>query len=111
MTTETREPSMEQRASASWRGDAIALAALTALLALTLWNRFHFDGWLARYDLMTFFLPWYEHLGQELRAFEVPGWNPHLFSGAPFAGDPESGWMYFPAMIATFFFSKVTVAF
>jgi hypothetical protein len=26
-------------------------------------------------------------------------WNPHQFSGTPFAGDPESGWTYLPAML------------
>jgi hypothetical protein len=75
------------------------LAALTALIAVVAWNRLVFDAWLTRFDLFTFFLPWYTFLGERLRAFDVPGWNPHLFSGAPFAGDPESGWMYLPAML------------
>ncbi|HET8763381.1 MAG TPA: hypothetical protein VFM12_08180, partial [Gemmatimonadales bacterium] len=54
---------------------------------------------MTRYDLFTFFLPWYTFLGDRLRDLAVPGWNPHLFSGTPFAGDPESGWMYLPAML------------
>jgi hypothetical protein len=70
---------------------------LTALVAA---NRFAFDAWLTRLDLMTFFLPWYAELGERLRDFDVPGWNPHLFAGAPLAGDPESGWMSLPAMLA-----------
>jgi hypothetical protein len=69
------------------------------LIAVVAWNRLVFDAWLTRFDLFTFFLPWYTFLGERLRAFDVPGWNPHLFSGAPFAGDPESGWMYLPAML------------
>ena len=81
------------------RRDAVALAVLTALTAIVAWNRLVFDSWLTRFDLFTFFLPWYTFLGERLRAFDVPGWNPHLFSGAPFAGDPESGWMYLPAML------------
>ncbi len=72
---------------------------LAALIAVVAWNRLVFDAWLTRFDLFTFFLPWYTFLGERLRAFDVPGWNPHLFSGAPFAGDPESGWMYLPAML------------
>ena len=111
MTDAPTEQSTQAHEGTNRRGDAVALAVLAALLALTLWNRFHFDGWLARYDLMTFFLPWYEHLGERLRAGDVPGWNPHLFSGSPFAGDPESGWMYLPAMIATPLFEDVRVAF
>lgn len=64
------------------------------------WNKFTFDTWLARHDLLAFFLPWYHALGERLRDFDVPGWNPYVFSGAPFAGDPESGWMYLPAMLS-----------
>jgi hypothetical protein len=79
--------------------DARAVGVLVGLLALVAWNRFSFDGWLARFDLFTFFIPWYDLLGQRLRAGDVPGWNPSLFSGTPFAGDPASGWMYLPAML------------
>ncbi|HEV2108231.1 MAG TPA: YfhO family protein [Thermomicrobiales bacterium] len=80
-------------------GDWLAAGMLAVLTALVAWNRLTFDPWLGRFDLATFFLPWYAFLGERLRAFDVPGWNPHLFSGAPFAGDPESGWMYLPAML------------
>jgi hypothetical protein len=81
------------------RSDILALVVLGALTALEAWNRLVFDYWLTRYDLFTFFLPWYTFLGERLRDFAVPGWNPHVFSGIPFAGDPESGWMYLPAML------------
>jgi hypothetical protein len=94
--TEARSgPAVGRLASA----DACAVAVLAGLLVLAAWNRFSFDGWLARFDLYTFFLPWYDLLGQRLRAGHVPGWNPSLFSGTPFAGDPASGWMYLPAML------------
>ncbi len=82
------------------RADALAVAVLSALTALVGWNRLAFDAWLPRFDLFTFFLPWYGFLGERLRSCDVPGWNPSLFSGTPFAGDPESGWMYLPAMLA-----------
>jgi hypothetical protein len=91
-------------------GDAPALAVLLGITALVAWNRFAFDTWLTRFDLYTFFLPWYAFLGERLRALDIPGWNPHLFSGAPFAGDPESGWMYLPAML-TFALLSATAAF
>lgn len=51
---------------------------------------------------MNFYLPWYAHMGAMLRSFDVPGWNPFISSGTPFAGDPQSGWTYAPAM---FFFT------
>jgi hypothetical protein len=50
-------------------------------------------------DTATAFFPWYSFLGAQLRAGHIPVWNPHQFSGAPFAADPESGWMYLPAML------------
>jgi hypothetical protein len=50
-------------------------------------------------DTATAFYPWYAFLGASLRAGHIPVWNPHTFSGAPFAADPESGWMYLPAML------------
>ena len=51
-------------------------------------------------DTATAFYPWYTFLGEQLRAGHIPVWNPHQFSGTPFAADPESGWMYLPAMLA-----------
>jgi hypothetical protein len=50
-------------------------------------------------DTGTAFYPWYSFLGDRLRSGHIPLWNPHQFSGAPFAADPESGWMYLPAML------------
>ncbi|MDQ4100237.1 MAG: YfhO family protein [Chloroflexota bacterium] len=50
-------------------------------------------------DAVIFFWPMYAFLGDQLRAGNIPGWNPHQFAGAPFAADPESGWMYLPAMM------------
>ncbi|HEY7035876.1 MAG TPA: hypothetical protein VH482_31365, partial [Thermomicrobiales bacterium] len=91
-----------------WTADARALAILAGLTAIVAWNRFRFDSWLARFDIMTFYLPWYAYLGQRLRAFDVPGWNPHLFAGTPFAADPQSGWMYLPAMLVFPVFGALT---
>ncbi|MDQ3514891.1 MAG: YfhO family protein [Chloroflexota bacterium] len=82
-------------------GDAAAIAVLTLATAMVSAHRFVNDDWLGRYDLLAFFLPWYGALGQRLRAGDIPGWNPALFGGTPFAADPESGWMYVPAMVTT----------
>jgi hypothetical protein len=94
--------------SRRWRTDAAAVAVLLVLTALVSWNNvWRIDRWVARVDIITFYLPWYAHLGEALRHFDVPGWNPFVFSGTPFAGDPQSGWAYLPAMIAFTLFSPI----
>src|SRR5262245_33428910 len=91
-----------------WRADALAVSVLLLLTALVSWNNvWRIDRWVARVDIITFYLPWYAHLGEALRHLQVPGWNSFLFSGTPFAGDPQSGWAYLPAMIAFTFFSPI----
>jgi hypothetical protein len=56
-------------------------------------------------DSFTFFIPWFTKLAERLRAGDIPAWNPHILGGVPFAGDPESGWMYVPAMLTYLIFS------
>jgi hypothetical protein len=72
---------------------AVCLLVMVASLPLVA------GGTLIGQDSATFFYPMYGFLGDWLRAGEIPAWNPHQFSGAPFAGDPESGWTYLPAML------------
>lgn len=50
-------------------------------------------------DTATQYYTWYSYLGERLRSGDIPAWNPHQFAGAPFAGDPLSGWTYLPAMV------------
>jgi hypothetical protein len=81
-----------------WFTDRVAFATLglvTALAAVLLFSA----GTLVGQDSATQFYPWYDYLGERLRACQVPAWNPYQFGGAPFAGDPQSGWMYVPAML------------
>jgi hypothetical protein len=40
------------------RAEALALVALTGVLAIAGPNRIVFDVWLSRFDLYTFFIPW-----------------------------------------------------
>jgi hypothetical protein len=49
-------------------------------------------------DLLSFWLPTHCFLGENLAAGTIPTWNPHVMAGLPFAADPQSGWMYLPAM-------------
>ncbi len=50
-------------------------------------------------DILGFWLPTYCFLGKSLAAAHLPAWNPHVMGGLPFAADPQSGWMYAPAML------------
>jgi hypothetical protein len=88
--------------------DAIPLSILALLVTTVTWNRLRFDWWLGDFDILSFYLPWYGHLGARLRDFDVPGWAPHLMSGVPFAGDPQSGWTYLPAMLGFALLAPVT---
>src|SRR5262249_37084786 len=41
----------------------------------------------------------FDHLGRTLRSGHIPAYNPFSLAGAPLAADPQSGWMYLPAMV------------
>ncbi len=77
------------------------LASVFLLLIFTLiavWDLVS-GGVVVSKDPITQYYPWYSYLGESLRSLDIPAWNPSQFSGAPFAGDPLSGWTYLPAMI------------
>jgi hypothetical protein len=78
--------------------DWAAVGVLLALTAVITWHHAIFDMWLGRTDITQQLMPNYWFLGQHLRDFDIPGWNPHQVSGMPFAADPLSGWMMFPVM-------------
>ncbi len=86
------------RGRESLLADAGAVALITALTVFSARNIL-FGGTTVGLDSATQFYPWYSFLGETLRSGELPGWNPHQFSGAPFAADPLSGWTYLPAML------------
>ncbi len=93
------------------RREGIPLAVLVVLALLLAWNRAVYDVWLGRHDILAQWVPWNDLLGQLLRSGGLPGWNPYQFSGAPFAGDAQSGWMYFPTMIPFTIWDDPLVAF
>src|SRR5215211_3385537 len=80
------------------RTDVIGIAIVFAISLIGA-GQLLAGGTLIGQDAATQFYPWYSYLGRQLRSFEIPGWNPYQFSGAPFAADPQSGWMYLPAML------------
>lgn len=81
----------------SLSGDRFYLGILTLILLVCCW-RLLVGGTTIGQDAATQFYPWYSYLGERLREFGIPLWNPSQFSGAPFAADPQSGWSYLPAM-------------
>jgi len=90
------------------RADLLALSLFLAGLAITMWHRWVYDNWLIQNDIMPFFLPWFELVGDRLRQLDVPGWTLAFSSGSPLAGDPSAGWMYGPVMIAFALFDAQT---
>jgi hypothetical protein len=85
-------------AERAWFPDALGLIGVLLVTAVLAWHRLYLENGLAYLDVATFYMPWYAHLGEAVRSLDIPGWNPYVFSGTPFAGDPQSGWWYFPAM-------------
>jgi hypothetical protein len=79
--------------------DRVGVGVLLLLTLASQWDLLT-GGTFIGMDTATAFFPWYAFLGEQLRAGRIPTWNPHQFAGAPFAADPESGWMYLPAMFA-----------
>lgn len=87
----------------SRRKAALAAAAGPLLIlgaTLVVLHDFAFLGKLSNQhvDPLAFWLPTHCFLGESLASGHVPTWNPHVMGGVPFAADPQSGWMYLPAM-------------
>jgi hypothetical protein len=50
-------------------------------------------------DLVSFLFPSYRFAAASLRAGELPLWQPHLYGGAPFLADMQSGVFYPPNLL------------
>jgi hypothetical protein len=90
-----REAQRLHRALASAAGPLlICVSVLVALRA------FAFSDLLSNRhpDILSFWLPRSCLMGRSLSAGHVPLWNPFEMAGAPFAADPQSGWLYVPWM-------------
>src|SRR5262245_16643382 len=93
------EADREGESSAAWTiarrlaGPAVIVTGVVIVL-----NGFVFRGRMPMADPLRFWLPTYCHLGRSVAAGHIPAWGPYLIGGAPFAADPQSGWMYLPAM-------------
>jgi hypothetical protein len=90
-----RLATLARRRAPSWAGPALIVVAV--LFAL---RGFLIDGGLTNQhpDLLTFWLPRWSFLGRTLAAGDLPIRNPFEMAGYRFAADPQSGWLYAPAM-------------
>jgi hypothetical protein len=80
--------------------DALCVFFLCLLTIPLYWDRLRGGRHLSRVDLVSQFFPNYTYLGEHLRSGDLPGWNPFVSGGVPFAGDPQSGWGYLPATVS-----------
>jgi len=81
-------------------------AARPALILSLLCAAFYWDAlWLsadhtiANNDLTDMFLPWLRFTVSSIRRGRLPLWNPHLFSGIPFAANPQPAVFYPPTWL------------
>ncbi|MDP8951070.1 MAG: hypothetical protein M3N18_02335, partial [Actinomycetota bacterium] len=80
------------------RPDFAAVLVLFTLTVVGAWDLLGAET-VVGMDAATQAYPWHSFLGESLSSGDVPGWNPHQFSGTPFSADPLSGWTYLPAML------------
>jgi len=83
--------------------DIIALIVLALVILAFFWPLLFAGQWIPRGggDLVSFLWPMYRFAARSLRAGLVPLWNPHLYSGAPFVADNQSG-LFYPVNLLAF---------
>lgn len=70
---------------------------IVGLVVIVLWT-YVARSLLTTFDVLRYFMPTFCAMGKSLVAGHIPLWNPAVAGGMPFAADPQSGWMYLPAM-------------
>lgn len=83
--------------------DLICLALLALAVAAFFWPLLLAGQWIPRGggDLVSFLWPMYRFAARSLRAGVIPLWNPHLYSGAPFVADNQTG-LFYPINLLAF---------
>lgn len=83
--------------------DAASLALLTLVVAGFFWPLLFTQAWIPRSggDLVSFLWPMARFSARSLRSGTVPLWNPHLYSGAPFVADNQTG-IFYPINLIAF---------
>lgn len=87
----------------SLRQALLAGAVLALATAAFFWQILFTTAWMPAGggDLAPFLYPNYHFAAQTLRQGIIPLWNPHLYSGLPFAADAQSG-LFYPVNLAVF---------
>ncbi len=90
--------------------DLLALAFLGLLTVLFFWPVFFAGYWIPQGggDLVSFLWPQYSFAGATIRSGSIPLWNSHLYSGAPFLADNQSGVLYPINLIAFLVFPNLS---
>ncbi|MBN1813794.1 MAG: YfhO family protein [Anaerolineae bacterium] len=83
--------------------DLLSLALLALIVVAFFWPLVFAGYWIPHGggDLVSFLWPMYRFSARSLWAGEVPLWNPHLYSGAPYVADNQSG-VFYPINLLAF---------
>ncbi len=83
--------------------DLASLALLTLAVVAFFWPLILTQSWIPHGggDLVSFLWPMARFSARSLRSGTVPLWNPHLYSGAPFVADNQSG-VFYPVNLIAF---------
>lgn len=86
----------------SYTSHAWPVAVLGLLCAVLFWDVFGLsaDRVLGGSDLTDLFWHWSQFAVSSMRQGQFPLWNPHLFSGIPFVGNPQPA-LFYPPMWLT----------
>ena len=85
----------------AWLPDALMPALFGLLTAAFFWRLISGDAYMPADggDLGSFLYPTYHFIQQSLKAGVWPLWNPHIYSGVPFAAEVQSGIFYPPHLL------------
>ena len=92
------------------RRDGLALLFLAIITLAFFWPLIWQGYWLPQGggDLVSFLWPQYHFAAETIKSGSLPLWNPHLYSGAPFLADNQSGVLYPINLLAFLIFPSVT---
>ena len=76
--------------------DALAVAALVALVLAFFWRLAFTNLILPRGDVFAYFYPLWQYRNEMLQTGHLPLWNPYLFMGVPFLANSQTGVLYPP---------------
>lgn len=93
-----------------FRADALALSLLAIITLAFFWPLIVQGQWLPQGggDLVSFLWPQYRFAAEAIKSGSLPLWNPHLYAGAPFLADNQSGVLYPINLLAFMFFPQMT---